>query len=88
MAKLIRAPNETTGELEIFVEFEDGRRVPFPREKITKEEIETLRLIRLIVDPVDTKVVEINDRIKTWVVNKLNSIEDKLDQIIAYQRGV
>jgi len=83
MAKLIRARNPDTGELEIYVEFEDGRRVPFPREKISREEIETLRLIRLIVDPVDFKVVELNDRVKTWVVNKLNSIEDKLDQIIA-----
>jgi len=83
MAKLIRARNPDTGELEIYVEFEDGRRVPYPREKISREEIETLRLIRLIVDPVDIKVVELNDRVKTWVVNKLNSIEDKLDQIIA-----
>ena len=82
MAKLIRARNPDTGELEIYVEFEDGRRVPFSRENITREEIETLRLIRLIVDPVDTKVVELNDRVKTWVVNKLNSIDDKLDQII------
>ena len=83
MAKLIRARNPDTGELEIYVEFEDGRRIPFPKEKITRQEIEILRLIRLIVDPVDIKVVELNDRVKTWVVNKLNSIEDKLDQIIA-----
>lgn len=64
-----------------YIVFDDGREREITQGQLSRQDRLYFEAMDDYIQPIEAKVVEIDDNIKNWTKNKLNSIESHLEDI-------